>query len=78
MPRAIVEPDLPRVFNYAVLRPWHQVHDSIVYNEGLMIDRLGLAIINRRREGRAPRWWQLPRRLGRAAARQPLPPMPRW
>ncbi len=51
--KVMVEPDLPRVFNYAVLRPWHQVHDTIVYNQGLMIDRLGLAIINRRLEGRA-------------------------
>ncbi|KUR73225.1 peptidase M16 [Novosphingobium fuchskuhlense] len=51
--KVMVEPDLPRVFNYAVLRPWHQVHDTIVYNQGLMIDRLGIAIINRRLEGRA-------------------------
>ncbi|MFM9937772.1 MAG: M16 family metallopeptidase [Novosphingobium sp.] len=51
--KVMVEPDLPRVFNYAILRPWHQVHDTIVYNQGLMIDRLGLAIINRRLEGRA-------------------------
>ncbi|MBX9883888.1 MAG: insulinase family protein [Novosphingobium sp.] len=51
--KVMVEPDLPRVFNFAVLRPWHQVHDTIVYNQGLMIDRLGLAIINRRLEGRA-------------------------
>jgi len=32
--KIMVEPDLPRVFNYAVLRPWHQVHDTIVYNQG--------------------------------------------
>jgi zinc protease len=51
--KVMVEPDLPRVFNYAVLRPWRQVRDTIVYNQGLMIDRLGLAIINRRLEGRA-------------------------
>ncbi|OYU34997.1 M16 family metallopeptidase [Novosphingobium sp. PASSN1] len=51
--KVMVEPDLPRVFNYAVLRPWHKVNDTIVYNQGLMIDRLGLAIINRRIEGRA-------------------------
>ena len=51
--KVMVEPDLPRVFNYAILRPWHQVRDTIVYNQGLMIDRLGLAIINRRLEGRA-------------------------
>ncbi|KPF83168.1 peptidase M16 [Novosphingobium sp. AAP93] len=51
--KVMVEPDLPRVFNYAVLRPWHKVNDTIVYNQGLMIDRLGIAIINRRLEGRA-------------------------
>ena len=51
--KVMVEPDLPRVFNYAVLRPWHKVRDTIAYNQGLMIDRLGLAIINRRLEGRA-------------------------
>ncbi len=51
--KVMVEPDLPRVFNYAVLRPWRQVRDTIVYNQGLMIDRLGIAIINRRLEGRA-------------------------
>lgn len=51
--KVMVEPDLPRVFNYAILRPWRKVRDTIVYNQGLMIDRLGLAIINRRIEGRA-------------------------
>jgi zinc protease len=51
--KVMVEPDLPRVFNYAVLRPWTQRRDTIVYNQGLMIDRLGLAILNRRLEGRA-------------------------
>lgn len=51
--RVLVEPDLPRSLNYAVLRPWRQVHDTIVYNQGLMIDELGLAIINRRLEARA-------------------------
>ena len=51
--KVMVEPDLPRVFNYAILRPWKPVRDTVVYNQGLMIDRLGLAIINRRLEGRA-------------------------
>lgn len=49
----LVEPDLPRVINYAVLRPWRQVHDSIVYNQGLMTDALAQQIINRRLEARA-------------------------
>lgn len=49
----IVEPDLPRVFNAAILRPWHKVNDTIVYNQGTMIDRLALALINRRLEAKA-------------------------
>lgn len=48
-----VEPDLPRSFNYAIMRPWRKVEDTIVYNEGLMLDRLALEIINRRLETRA-------------------------
>lgn len=49
----IVEPDLPRVVNAAILRTWHKVNDTIVYNEGNIIDRLALALINRRLESRA-------------------------
>ena len=48
-----VEPDLPRTVTWSVLRPWQQVNDSIAYNQGLMIDHVGLAIINRRLESRA-------------------------
>jgi len=49
----MVEPDLPRNISYAVLRPWRQVNDTIVYNQGLMTDALAQAIINRRLESRA-------------------------
>ncbi|WP_353228132.1 insulinase family protein [Novosphingobium sp.] len=49
----IVEPDLPRVFNAAILRPWHKINDTIVYNQGNITDRLALALINRRLEARA-------------------------
>ncbi|MEO0056671.1 MAG: hypothetical protein RIT17_101, partial [Pseudomonadota bacterium] len=48
-----VEPDLPRSLTYAVMRPWRQVQDTIVYNEGLLIDAVAQAIINRRLESRA-------------------------
>ena len=48
-----VEPDLPRNLTYAVMRPWRQVKDTIVYNEGLLLDSLSQAIINRRLEARA-------------------------
>ena len=49
----IVEPGLPRVVNAAILRPWHKVNDTIVYNQGSITDRLALALINRRLEAKA-------------------------
>ena len=48
-----VEPDLPRSLTYAVMRPWRPVQDTIVYNEGLLLDAVAQAIINRRLESRA-------------------------
>jgi len=51
--RVLVEPDLPRIVNWAILRPWFKVNDTIEYNQGLMVDRLALALINRRLEARA-------------------------
>ncbi|MCK0127944.1 insulinase family protein [Erythrobacter sp. F6033] len=48
-----VEPDLPRNLTYAVMRPWRKVEDTIVYNEGLLLDAVAQAIINRRLEERA-------------------------
>lgn len=48
-----VEPDLPRSLTYAVMRPWRPVEDTIVYNEGLLLDAVAQAIINRRLESRA-------------------------
>lgn len=48
-----VEPDLPRNLTYAIMRPWRPVQDTIVYNEGLLIDAIAQAIINRRLETRA-------------------------
>ncbi|GAA4643382.1 insulinase family protein [Pontixanthobacter gangjinensis] len=49
----MVEPDLPRSFTYAYLRPWRLVDDTIVYNQGRLADQLALAIIQRRLESRA-------------------------
>jgi len=49
----VVESDLPRNLTYAVMRPWRKVDDTIVYNEGLLLDALAQAIINRRLEVRA-------------------------
>lgn len=51
--RVMVEPDLPRGITYAVLRPWRPVRDTVVYNQGIMIDSVAQAIINRRLEARA-------------------------
>ncbi|WP_324076114.1 MAG: insulinase family protein [Erythrobacter sp.] len=48
-----VEPDLPRSLTFAVMRPWRPVTDTIVYNEGLLLDAISQAIINRRLESRA-------------------------
>lgn len=51
--RVLVEPDLPPALMYTILRPWHQVNDNIVYNQGLMTDSIAQAIINRRLESKA-------------------------
>jgi zinc protease len=51
--KVMVEPDLPRGVTYTTLRPWRQVTDTIVYNQGLMVDALAQAILNRRLESRA-------------------------
>ncbi len=51
--KVAVEPDLPRSFSWAVLRPWRPVNDTVAYNQGLMVDRLAREIINRRLEARA-------------------------
>jgi len=48
-----VEADLTRNLTYAIMRPWRPVNDTIVYNEGLLLDALAQAIINRRLEARA-------------------------
>lgn len=49
----VAEPDLPRSFTYAVMRPWRPVQDTVAYNEGLLRDALAQALINRRLESRA-------------------------
>ncbi|MCW1987420.1 UNVERIFIED_ORG: zinc protease [Sphingomonas sp. R1F5B] len=51
--RVLVEPSVPMQFNYAVVRPWKRHADTIAYNQGLMIDRLAMALINRRLAVRA-------------------------
>ena len=51
--KALAIPDLPRSLTYAIERPWHEKHDTIVYNQGLLADQVAMAIINRRLESRA-------------------------
>ena len=51
--RVLVEPGLPRSISYAVLRPWRERIDNVAYNQGLMVDQVAQAIINRRLETRA-------------------------
>ncbi|MFM5885288.1 MAG: M16 family metallopeptidase, partial [Novosphingobium sp.] len=51
--RVVVEPDVPRGLTYAVMRPWRKVNDTVAYNQGIMVDALAQAIINRRLEARA-------------------------
>lgn len=51
--KVLVEPDLPRIVNYAILRPWKPVNDTIAYNRGLMLDQMAQALINRRLEAHA-------------------------
>lgn len=51
--RVLVEPDLPPSLLYATLRPWRQVTDNIAYNQGLMVDAIAQAVINRRLETKA-------------------------
>ena len=51
--KVVVEPEMPRGVSYAILRPWRAVTDNIAYNQGLMIDVLAQALINRRLEAKA-------------------------
>ncbi len=51
--RVIVEPNLPRAITYAIMRPWRPVHDTVIYNQGNLVDAMAQAIINRRLEARA-------------------------
>ncbi|MGF7147061.1 zinc protease [Sphingomonas zeicaulis] len=51
--RVLVEPSLPPLLTLATLRPWRFKDDTIVYNQGKMLDQLAMMIINRRLETRA-------------------------
>ena len=51
--RVLIDPSLPPLLTLATLRPWRFKDDTIVYNQGKMLDQLALMIINRRLETRA-------------------------
>ena len=51
--KAITEPGAPLVVSMAWLRPWVQKNDTIVYNQGRLVDLVALRLINRRLEERA-------------------------
>jgi zinc protease len=75
--KVLVEPSVPMQFNYAVVRPWKPHADTIAYNQGLMIDRLAMALINRRLAVRARAGAAScpPRSISRT---MPARPIPRW
>ena len=50
---AIVEPTMPTVVSYAVLRPWKFNADTILFNQNRMVGTMAAAVINRRLEVRA-------------------------
>lgn len=50
---ALIEPGVPTVISMATLRPWTQKNDTIVYNQGKLVDLVALRLINRRLEQRA-------------------------
>jgi len=49
----LVDASLPPLLTTATLRPWRFKDDTIVYNQGKMLDQLALMLINRRLETRA-------------------------
>lgn len=51
--RVLVEPDMQRSITFAVMRPWRPVRDTVVYNQGIMVNTLAQMIVNRRLEARA-------------------------
>ncbi len=51
--RATVEPSLPPVVAWAIVRPWVYRDDTIIFNQKRLVDQLALRLINRRLETRA-------------------------
>ncbi|MGL4313410.1 MAG: M16 family metallopeptidase, partial [Sphingomonas sp.] len=51
--RLIVEPSIPTVISWAVLRPWQFNNDTIIFNQKRLVDQVAVRVINRRLESRA-------------------------
>ncbi len=49
----LVEPGLPLSVTMGVFRPWFQKNDTVVYNQGKLVDLVAMRLINRRLEERA-------------------------
>lgn len=49
----LVEPGLPTMISLATVRPWVLKDDTIVYNQGKLMDLVAIRLINRRLETRA-------------------------
>ncbi|MEK6637021.1 MAG: insulinase family protein [Pseudomonadota bacterium] len=49
----ITEPGVPLIVSLAIQRPWVQKSDTIVYNQGRLVELVALRLINRRLEERA-------------------------
>lgn len=49
----LADPALPYVISMGYVRPWHQVNDTILYNEQLLVDAVAQRIVNRRLEAAA-------------------------
>lgn len=50
---ALVEPTLPPIVTWAVLRPWTVFEDTVKFNQERWVDLIAIRIINRRLERRA-------------------------
>jgi zinc protease len=51
--KVLTEPGLPTIISLATLRPWVRKDDTIVYNQGKLLDLVAIRLINRRLERRA-------------------------
>lgn len=48
-----VEPTIPTIVTFSVLRPWQYRDDTVIFNQKRLVDLVALRVINRRLESRA-------------------------